>query len=132
MGTAFASITVFYTPVGGIKTSLNTALGTSSAFIETKAMNIGRDDFSYFLDKITSHITGRVDQTKLVLQIFGSDDENGPFDLLDTIDLSLEDPGYSDPPGKRYYKFRYEDTAVRERWQLHGFDVYGEPGGEEW
>ena len=68
----------------------------------------------------------------MTLQIFGSDDENGPFMLLDTLDLSLEDPGYTDPPGARYYQLKYEDIAVRERWRLHGFDVYGEPGGEEW
>lgn len=131
MGTAFAGITIFFTPVGGIKTSLGVALGTTESFIRTKALNIGRDDLSYFIDKIISHVTDISDQTRLFLEIYGADKENGPFELLDTLDLSLEDPGYTDPPGKRYYQLKFLDTAVRERWQLHGFDVYGEPGGDE-
>ena len=131
MGTAHAGITVFYTPVGGVKTSLAAARGTTTAFIRTKALNIGDSKLSYYIDQITSHITSRAAQTKMVLEIYGSDDEDGPFELLDTIDLSLEDPGYTDPPGMRYYQLRFFDSAVRERWQLHGFDVYGEPAGDE-
>lgn len=132
MGTAFAAISIFYTPIGAEdQISLGSALGTISCEIETKALNIGRDQFVYFIDQITSHITGNADQQYLILEIYGSDKEDGPFKLLDTIDLSLEDPGWTDPPGKRYYKLIYKDTAVRERWQLHGFDVYGEPGGDE-
>ena len=131
MGTAFGSITFFYTPIGGVKTSLGAALGTTMAFIETKALNIGDDKLVYYIDQITSHLKDNEEQEEMVLEIYGSDKENGPFKLLDTIELSLEDPGFTDPPGMRYYKLRYTDPAVSERWQLHGFDIYGEPGGDE-
>ena len=130
MGTAHAAITIFFTPLGGIKTSLGAAIGTTTSFIRTKALTIG-DDMTYFIDKIISHITDSSKQTRMTLEISGSDDEDGPFELLDIIDLSLEDPGYSDPPGRRFYEFKFVDIAVRERWQLHGFDVFGEAGGDE-
>ncbi len=134
MGTAFGAVTIFHTPVGGEKTSLGTAFGTILSEIETKAINVANDQLVYFIDQITSHITGNAKdaQKQFILEIYGAEKEDGPFDLLDTIDLNLEDPGYTDPPGKRYYKFKYVDPAVSERWQLHGFDVYGEPGGDEY
>ena len=131
MGTAFGAVTIFFTPIGGVKTTLGSAFGTNLSEIETKALHIGQDRLVYFLDQITSHITDNRDQQQMILEIYGSDREDGPFDLLDTIDLSLEDPGYADPPGMRYYKLKYIDSAVMERWQLHGFDFYGEPGGDE-
>lgn len=132
MGTAHAAITILFTPLGGTQTSLSSALGTGVAFIETKALNIGDDTITYFIDKINSHITNMRKQTRLRLEIYGAEAENGPFKLLDSIDLSLEDPGYTDPPGSRYYKFRFIDFGVQERWQLHGFDIHGEPGGDEY
>jgi len=130
MGAAAASISVTYT-IDGVTRSLGSAFGTNTAYIETKALDIGDAQMSYFIDKIISNITDRTEQTGLVLEIYGSDAENGPFDLLDTIDLSLEDPGYTDPPGMRYYKFRFVDSTVLDRWKIHGFTVYGEPGGDE-
>jgi hypothetical protein len=131
MGTAHAAITIFHTPFGGTQRNVGAAIGTLSAFIETKAISIGDSQLSYFLDKINSHITKSANQTLMILEVYGSDDEDGPFDLLDTISLSKEDPGYMDPPGKRYYKFRFSDSSISSRWQLHGFEVYGEPGGDE-
>lgn len=131
MGTAFGSITFFYTPIGGVKTSLGAAFGTTTAFIKTKAMNIGDDKMVYNIDQITSHLKDAVNLREMVLEIYGSDKEDGPFELLDIIDLSLEDPGWTDPPGMRYYQAIYRDNAVAERWKLHGFTVYGEPGGDE-
>jgi len=131
MGIAHAAITIFYTPLGGTQRNVGAAIGTLSAFIETKALDIGDSALTYYLDKINSHITENQDQTLMVLEIYGSDDEDGPFELLDTISLSKEDPGFTDPPGKRYYKFKFTDPAISNRWQLHGFEVYGEPGGEE-
>jgi hypothetical protein len=132
MGSAFGSLSIFYTQIGGELTSLGTALGTLEASIETKALNIGVDKFTYFIDQVTTHLEDNADIKRMVLEIYGAEKEDGPFVLLDTIDLSLEDPGFTDPPGMRYYKLIYIDTAVSKRWRLHGFDVYGEPGGEEY
>ncbi len=131
MGTAHAAITIFHTSLGGTQRNAGSAIGTLSAYIETKALDIGDSQLSYFIDKIISHITKAASHTQMILEIYGSDSEDGPFELLDTISLSKEDPGYTDPPGKRYYKFRYSDPSIISRWQLHGFEVYGEPGGDE-
>jgi len=131
MGTAFGSLSIFYTTVGGVSTSLGTSIGTLEAFIETKAISLGGDKVVYYVDQVTTHLTDNRDQQEMVLEIYGAEAEDGPFKLLDTIDISLEDPGFTDPPGSRYYKFKWIDSAVKERWQLHGFNVFGEPGGEE-
>jgi len=131
MGTAFASISFFYTRSTGVKTSLTSAFGTTASFIKTKAVSIGDSKLVYFIDQITTHLSDNEDLRNMVLEVYGSDKENGPFKLLDTIDLSLEDPGFTDPPGMRYYQLIFRDTAVTQRWKLHGFDVYGEPGGDE-
>jgi len=132
MGHAFGALSILYTTVGGEETSLGSALGTLEASIETKALNIGKDKFTYFIDQVTTHLEDNIELQSMVLEIYGSEEEDGPFTLLDTIDLSLEDPGFTDPPGMRYYKLIYRDPAVSGRWKLHGFDVYGEPGGEEY
>lgn len=131
MGTAVGALSFFYTPVNGVKTSLNSAFGTTTAFIKTKAMDVGDAKLSYNIDEIITHLTDNEDLQQMVLEIYGSDKESGPFVLLDTIDLSLEEPGYTDPPGMRYYALLFRDNAVSQRWKLHGFDIYGEPGGEE-
>lgn len=75
MGTAYGAVTIFYTIVGGEKTSLGSAFGTILAEIETKALNIGKDQFVYFIDQITSHITNVEDdaQKQMILEIYGSE-----------------------------------------------------------
>ncbi len=132
MGEAFGAVSILYTPIGGVPTSLITSIGTLTAFIETKAINIAGDKITYFIDQITTHLTNSKNLKDMVLEVYGAEAEDGPFDLLDTIDLSLEDPGFTDPPGSRYYKLKYIDRVVTQRWQLHGFNVYGEPGGDEY
>jgi hypothetical protein len=131
MGTAVGALSLFHTPIDGVKTSLNSAFGTTTAFIKTKALDIGDARLSYNIDEIITHLTDNKNLQQMVLEIYGSDEESGPFVLLDTIDLSLEEPGYTDPPGMRYYELIFRDNAVNQRWKLHGFDIYGEPGGEE-
>lgn len=115
----------------GNKVNVGTAIDTTAAYVETKALDFSRVDLVKYLDRIISHVTGRVNQTNLRLLIYGSDSEDGPFTLLDTIDISQNDPGYTDPPGFRFYKFRWEDSFVKERWRLHGFEAWGEFGGDE-
>jgi hypothetical protein len=131
MGTAYAAISFFYTESDGVKRSLTSALGTTVAWIRTKAMSIGDSKLVYFIDQITTHLKDSANLRNMVLEVYGSDEEDGPFELLDTIDLSLKDPGFMDPPGQKYYELVYRDNAVTQRWKLHGFDVYGEPGGDE-
>lgn len=142
MAGAQAAVNIIWTPTGGVPTILGAATETSTCFIETKAIDVGDEEMSYFIDRVISNISDRPDQLNLVLEIWGSDDEEGVetfeedvrpgnFELLDTISLAKHDPGYTDPPGKRFYKFIFRDNGIIERWRLHGFTVYGEPGGDE-
>jgi len=128
---ASGSITMFITLHGGGTLNLGTAIETAVAWIETKAIDFGDDSMVKFLEKLLYNIRGRQNSPYLMVEISGSDDEEGPFNLLDTLSVSLEDPGYTDPPGQRFFKFKFIDTVVGVRWALHGFSIYGEIGGEE-
>lgn len=128
---AQGAVTLFLNQYGGGTINLGMSIETASAWIETKALDFGEASFVKFLEKITSHIRQASESPNLVLEIRGSDYEDGPFVLLDTINLSLEDPAYTDPPGHRFFKIRYSDSLVGVRWALHGFTVHGEIGGEE-
>lgn len=117
---------------GGITVSLGTAQDTLQAWIRTKALDFENPAFVKFLEKIDAHITNRTTQTNLVLEIYGSDSEDGPFaDILQTIPLGSNDPGVFDIPMRRYYELLFIDRGVKERWRLHGFEIFGELGGDE-
>ena len=122
---------MFLTLHSGGVLNLGTAIETATAWIQTKPLDFGQNSFVKFLEKVLYSIRDRKDSPNLVLEISGSDDEEGPFLLLDTIDVSLEDPGFTDPPGQRYFILKFTDAAVGVRWALHAFEVHGEMGGEE-
>ena len=128
---ASGSITMFLTLHSGGVLNLGTAIETATAWIQTKPLDFGKNSFVKFLEKILYSIRGRQESSHLLLEISGSDDEEGPFTLLDTIQVSLEDPAFTDPPGQRYYVLKFIDAVVGVRWALHGFEIYGELGGEE-
>jgi len=125
------AITLFLTLHSGGVVNLGTAAETATAWIETKPLDFGQDSVVKFLDKILYNIRGRQESPYLCLEIRGADDEEGPFDLLDSINVSQEDPAFTDPPGQRFFKLKFIDTIVSSRWALHGFSVYGELGGDE-
>ena len=113
--------------------TLNLATSTDSAtcFIQTKALDMGEVHFTKFIDQVVSHISDRAKQLNMQLAIFGSNDEDGPFTLEATIVLPSVDPGNIRPIAKKYFKLRYIDNGILERWHLHGFTIFGEIGGEE-
>ncbi len=131
MGIAVGSVTLFMTPVGGAVVNLGTAIESTNVWIETKAFDMGKANYVKFIERVIFHIRDRVGNPNLVVEIWGSDDEEEGFELLDTIRVGEEDPGYTDPPGKRFFKFIFRDISVALRWAVHGFTVYGELGGEE-
>jgi hypothetical protein len=122
---------MLWTPSVGEPVFLGFSLETSTAWIETKALHVGDPAFTYYLDRIVSHIPDLDTHTNLWLEVYGADDENGPFELLDEFQLYRENPSFTDADGKQYYKFRWNDREVMGRWQLAGFEIYGEAGGEE-
>lgn len=131
LSSPFAIVRLTLNIAGGGIIDLGSSIETSNAFIETKAISLQADELVYFIDKIVTHIRDGNIQTNLKLEIHGSDEEYGTFDLLDVVDIIGNDPVYVDPPGMRYYKFIWRDTGIVSRFVIDSFEVYGEPGGEE-
>jgi hypothetical protein len=67
----------------------------------------------------------------MVIELYGCDDEDGPFTLLDTVNVAEEPVFYTDPPGQKYFKLRFYDPVISDRWQLTQFEIWGEFGGDE-
>lgn len=122
---------VMFLTHSGITRPVGAAQDTLLAWIRTRALDFDQPKFVKFLDQLTAHISNRPAQSTLSVEIYGSDDEDGPFTLLQTVNLSSNDPVNLDVPGQRYYKFRFIDSSVSERWRLHDVEIYGELGGDE-
>lgn len=117
---------------GGIPINVGNAQDTMLCYITTKALDFGQADKVKFLDRIITHLRNAADQTNLSIEIYGADAEDGPFVLHKSVALANNDPQFlNDVPGNRYYKFKFIDLGVRERWMLHGFEIFGEYGGDE-
>jgi len=134
MGTAVGVTTMYLSPLAGGLVNLGTAAETGVAWIETKALDFDKPEFVKELEGILSNIDGRQTNDSVRLEIWGSDDEEGTYELLDTIWLSEaeDEMDWTDPPGKRFFKLKFADDYVNNRWRIHGFEVYGDYGGEEW
>lgn len=128
---AYGTATMFLKKAEGQTVAISAYIRTASSWVETKPLDFGKDNLVKYIEKILYNVRGRSESPSLRLEVRGSDDEEGPFELLDTIYIGLEDPGYTDPDGKRFYKLKLIDPAVQKRWALHGLTIFGEPGGEE-
>ena len=127
---AQGAVTIFVTS-GQTVTNIGSAAETGAAMLLTKAMDFTHVDHTKFLAKVVTNIKHKAANTTLRLEIYGSDEEESDFELLDTIYFSEDDPGWTDPPGFKYYKFKFVDPTVTSRWAIHGFTIWGELGGEE-
>lgn len=128
---AYGNAQLFLTTAGGTVLDLSSAIDTAAAWILTKALDFGAPRKVKFIDTVLFSISNREAQTNLALKIYGSDDEDGPFTLLDTIMVADDAVANTDPPGFKFFKFRFYDAAIVERWQLGKFEVWGEFGGDE-
>ena len=131
MASARGSVTMSLVTVMGTTINLGSAVESSNVFIESRAFDMENARFTKFIQYILYNIRDRKGNPNLILELWGSDEEEYGFELMDTIYVSEEDPAYTDPPGKRYWKFIFRDTSVSKRWSIHGFEVWGELGGEE-
>lgn len=116
---------------GGITNSVGVPADTLGAWIETKAWDLDKANFSKYIDQIITHLTNRSLHVNMNLLVYGADEEDGPFTLLQTLALSPADTLNPDVPAKRYFKLRFQDDAVVTRWQLHGFEIFGELVADE-
>ena len=122
---------MFYFPPTGGTINLGGAVDSATAFLESKPLHFGQEQAVKYIDRIIYSFSNRALQGQLFLEIWGADDEDGPFTLLETVQISTTEPSYPDVPGQRYFKFRLRDDAVAERWRFHGMEVWGELGGDE-
>jgi hypothetical protein len=128
---AIGATSLFLTTSGGTVLNLGTAIDASFAWIQTKALNFDQIRQPKFLESLIYNISNRTTQTNLVIQVYGSDEEEENFTLLDTIDVDEGSVAYTDPPGYKYFKFRIYDEVIVERWRLSNLEVWGEFGGDE-
>lgn len=115
----------------GIDFNLSAPLDSNETFIQTKALDLGEDQLVKYLDRILTNLDPRLDLNSIEVEVYGSDNEDGPYTLLQSVGLQANDPQYLDVPGQRFYKIRYIDRSTQERWRLHGFSLFGEVGGDE-
>ena len=115
---------------GGITTSVGVPQDSLAAWIETKIWDLGDSERVKYIEQVLVHITNRLFQINMRLEIWGSDSEDAPFTLLQSLPIS-DDPLNFDIQGQRFFKFIFRDSGVRERWRMHGFEVFGETGGDE-
>lgn len=129
---AKGEIVMVWTPAAtGVPINLQQDVGTASCYIRTKALDLNAVEFTKELDQIVVHVSNRAAQTYLLLRVYSSDDEDGTFDLDDTINLAQEDPANVDPPARRFFKLELVDPSVQERWKMHGIEVWGRIAGRE-
>jgi hypothetical protein len=130
MGTASAAISLRLER-GGSVIDVGTSAETSTAFLITKAFELAGEGFVTFIERILYNVRDRTGNSTARLEIYGSDEEESGFELLDTIYFSDSDVFYTDPPGRRWFKFKFVDDSISQRWALHGLTIFGEQGGEE-
>jgi len=128
-----ATKTLILTRVGGQIINLSAALGTQTCEVETKTLDAGVVNFSKFLDQLFFQLTNRDFQTNMVVEIWTADedaDEN--FVLSQTVNVSDGNPTNLRVPDSRFFRIKFRDLGILERWRLSKFDVMGELISEEY
>lgn len=116
---------------GGVTLSVGTPQDTLQAWIYTKPLDFDNAEAAKWIDKMIVHLSRRAQQVNMEVQIYAADDEDGEFVRLQAINLSENDPITPDVDAYRFLVFQFIDYGVRERWRLHGFEIFGELFGDE-
>ncbi len=133
MATVSGVATITQTKVDGTKLTLGQAFAGSTAFVETTDIDFGSIEFRKMIRTIRYVIETRPTLGHFFLTIKHRDSiEDG---LLSTTPIDLGVGGSDSPvsirvPVARFYRFRFEDTAVQKRWKLGAFDIFGTIAGQ--
>lgn len=102
-----------------------------NVFIETRDFAPSGDDFYTYIDTVISKIKNRVGSTGLLLIIKYRNRLEETLNSFPPLPLHINDkPTYPNRlPSSVYYKLRYEDTQLVNRWRLIGIEAFGEPDG---
>ena len=114
---------------GGGVVNLNQSIDTGTCYIETKDLDLGRVDFTKFLQRIIAKIDGVEDAPYLVFYVKWKDElgdalqEQGPFSFDGHESHAVR------PPGAKFYRIRIQDNGVSTRWRLSMLELFGAVGG---
>ena len=105
------------------------SLALVPCFVETKDLDFGTREFRKWLESLRYDIRDLppLGNLELVVKYRNSQDED--LSELAPIPLIGEIPVTFRPPISRYYRMRFQDTGIRERWNLGAFEVFGGQAG---
>ena len=126
---------VVITRASGVLVNVFDSSDTESCFIETKDLDMGRQDVLKFLRRLISDISfstvGGLDNLELLIR--GRTNKSQEF--IDSDPISLAGGAIDLPvrvPNSRFFRLRYTDKKIKERWKLTKLEMFGSPAGRRW
>ncbi len=129
MAEVIGTVNLVLNYAGGGSINLNQAVDTGTCFIETKDMDLDREDLTKFLQKVYAKIKNLEDSTSIKIIVKYRDDENSPLISRSAIAFSGNPVVPMRPPGAKFYRIRIEDLAISVRWKLYELELFGAIGG---
>jgi len=103
---------------------------TSQAFVETKDLNMGSEEFYKFLEHLVVDISDRdllLNMRVTVKFRNGLNEELQTADITSLLNSPDEIPVH--PEDAVFYRLRFEDTLLLTRWKLKWFAIFGGEAG---
>lgn len=133
---ATGSVRLILTKASGQVINLAQAQDSVSVFIETRDFAPSGDDQYTYIDELVTKIKNRVGSTGLLLTIKYRNRMEDPLTSFQAQDLSLNDQpifprdSSGNPvPSSVFYKLRFDDVQLVNRWRLFGLQAFGEADG---
>lgn len=96
---------------------------------------MGRQDVLKFLRRLISDISfttvGGLDNLQLLIR----SRTNKSQEFEDSTPISLAGGAIDIPvriPNSRFFRLRYTDLKIKERWKLTKIEMFGSPAGRRW
>jgi len=129
--TAAQELLIMNLTTGGVTIGVGDPQDTLQSWIYTKPLDFENAEAAKWIDKMILHLSRREQQTNMQVQIYAADDEDGEFVRIQSINVSEGATVTPDVDAYRYLVFQFVDYGVKERWRLHGFEIFGEIFGDE-
>lgn len=126
--TGFSNI-VWVRDIGGI-INLGQSLDSADCYIETKDLDLGKENYTKFLQAIYAKIEGIENAPTLYFVIYWRDRLSRPLSDSGHILFNGEEFKPVRPPGAKFYRIRIGDTAISTKWRLTMLELFGIVGGK--
>lgn len=133
MAIVVEQIRLTVTLLDGTILDLSQAQDFTTAFVETKDLDMNQAELYKFLESLILKLQGRVEATNLQLFVKYRDRLEDPLQSFGPINIGGDDlPIHllNLIPSAVYYRFRFVDANIVNRWLFQGFSVFGEADGE--